>query len=99
MGVDFFTAVIKNIKEELFEGNTNRLVPVVFWGRSDELIAAGAAVPYSILLGGPGFPSFHSSLYSFLAMREADKVKELPFANDIPLNAATEDMSDFIGEV
>ena len=54
---DFFTAYLRHIQEELFEGQANQLVPRSHWGSDCEFEMAGAAIAHSLLLGGPGFPS------------------------------------------
>ena len=66
-----------------------------------ELEMAGAAVAYSLLLGGPGFPILHPAVYAHLAIRPVDpeRVSDHPSAKDIPLNAATVDTKDLIEKV
>ena len=98
---DFFIAYFKNIQEELFEGQSNRLVPKNHRGSDSELEMAGAAIAHSLLLGGPGFKVVHPAVYSHLALRPFDLLNcsDLPCADDIPLNAATEDTKVLIDKV
>ena len=103
--IDFFLSYFKDIKNELFEGVSNRLVPKNY--NESALEIAGAAVAHSILLGGPGFPTLHPAVYAHLARNtelyysnaENVAIADFPCADDIPLNLSTIDMKDFINEV
>ena len=98
---EFFSAVLLNVKTELFEGREARLVPKNHWGSEVDFEMAGAAVGQSILLGGPSFPYLHPAIYAHLAVRtlEPGEVVDLPCAEDVPLNAATADLKDLIEKV
>lgn len=63
---------------------------------------AGAAVAHSLLLGGPGFRLIHPAVYAHLAIKTLDPEQEFldfPCAEDVPLNAATEDTKKLIDKV
>ena len=99
--IDFFTATLRGISDELFEGRPDRLLPRSHWGSEDAFEIAGTAVAHSILSGGPGFPCLHPAVYSQLTVLSIldDDVEDMPCADDIPRDASTMDMISLIEEV
>ena len=99
--MDFFSATLRGICDELFEGRENRLLPRSYWGSENAFEIAGAAVAHSILSGGPGFSCLHPAVYSQLAVYSIldDEVEDMPCAGDIPRDASTVDLISLIEEV
>jgi hypothetical protein len=101
LSIDFFCAYLKSLQQDLFEGQRNRLVPKSHWGCEGEFEMAGAAIAHSLLLGGPGFPLLHPAVYAYMSISEInlENIADQPCAEDIPWNAATDDVKCFIGKV
>ena len=96
---DFFLEYFRYIKKELFEGQENRLLPKNVWGADTNYQMAGAAIAHSLVLGGPGFGVIHPAVYSHLVALAPENVSDFPCADDIPLNAASNDTKEFIDKV
>lgn len=100
---EFFAETLRSISHELFEGQSTRLLPKCQWGDDTEYRIAGVAIAHSILQGGPGFSCLHPALYRYIITQTSEDyscdVEELPCVEDIPRNASTEDLVDFIDKV
>ena len=97
--MNFFTRVLHDINEELFEGAPNRRIPKNIWDADKEFEMAGLIVSHSVLLGGPGFTCLHPLMYDWLIDPAKEPVENLPTASDIPQTAANVDLIDLISKV
>ena len=95
---EFFAETLRSISNELFEGQSTRLLPKCQWGDNTEYRIAEVTIAHSILQGGPGFSCLHPALYRYIITQASEDyscdVEELPCVEDIPRNASTEDLID-----
>ena len=96
---DFLIKVLRGVRNELFEGNGERLLPKSIWGHNDQFKMAGAAIVHSLLQGGPAFSCINSAIYVKIVGTKCTNVQELPNVADIPQHAGTLDMLEFIDKV
>ena len=96
---EYLIEVLRGLRDEFFEGNSERLLPKNIWGHECELKMAGAAVAHSVLQGGPAFSCLHPAVYARIVGYESDDVGELPSVEDIPKHAGTLDLLEFIDKV
>lgn len=95
---EFFTRVLHDINEELFEGAPNRRIPKNIWDADKEFEMAGLIVSHSVL-GRPGFTCLHPLMYDWLIDPAKEPVENLPTASDIPQMAVNVDLIDLISKV
>ena len=91
---------MKLINDNWFEGNSSCCVPKKDCNLERNFEICGMMIAHSILQGGPGFPCLCPPVFSYILYGDKDKaLQELPTRDDIPLNASTEGLWDFIQEV
>lgn len=101
---EFFEKVLQCVNDDWFEGAEDRRIPRCHWGSETELEMAGAIMAHSILLGGPGFPCLHPTIFHVMASDGNDPLQavcaeNLPTVDDIPRDASTIDLLDLINKV
>ena len=99
---EFLTEVLRGVRNEFFEGNSERLVPKNIWGHDNEFKMVGAIIAHSALQGGPAFCCIHPAVYARIAGQESDmnmNVENYPSLDDIPKHAGTVDLLEFIDKV
>ena len=96
---EFFTRVLHDINEELFEGPPDRRIPKNLWDADKEFQMAGIIASHSILLGGPGFNCLHPLMYDWMINPSKEPMENLPTASDIPQTAANVDLIELISKV
>lgn len=103
LSFEIFQAVLQQMNDECFEGKEEKRIPRSRWGSELELEMAGAMIAHSILLGGPGFPCLHPAVFHSVVHGDIESgsivATDLLTAEDIPLNAATIDLVEMIGQV
>lgn len=96
---EFFELLLKQLNANMFEGLENRRIPKKDSSLERMFHTAGIIIAHSILQGGPGFPCLCPSAYHYLLHLDKEKaLLEMQFG-DIPLNAATNHLIDFINKV
>ena len=97
---EFLIETLRNIGNELFEGQNERLVPKSHWGCESNFQLVGAIIAHSVLQSGPAFPCIHPAIYARIAGKYSElSVDELPNVDDIPCHAGTLDLLEFIDKV
>ena len=104
---EFFEKVLQCINEDFFQGAEDKRIPKCHWGSETELEMAGAIMAHSLLLGGPGFPCLHPTIFHIMAKHGGDgplqavcaNLEKLPTVEDIPQDASTMDLIDMIHKV
>lgn len=101
---EFFEKVLQCVNDDWFEGADDKRMPRCHWGSESELEMAGAMMGHSILLGGPGFPCLHPTVFGVMANDSDDALQavcaeNLPTVEDIPRDASTIDLLEMISKV
>ena len=104
---EFFEKVLQCINEDWFEGAEDKRIPRCHWGIESELEMAGAIIAHSILLGGPGFPCIHPTVFHIMVndggngpqQAVSASLEKIPTVDDIPRDASTMDLVDMIDKV
>lgn len=97
---EFFQHLLKLVNHNWFEGNSFRRVPKKDCTLEHNFEICGLLIADSILQGGPGFPCLCPAVFSYILYGDKDKaLQQLPTIDDIPLNASTESLCNFIQEV
>ena len=96
----FFERLLQEINERLFEGSVFRRVPK----KDSELLCyfelAGRMIAHSVLQGGPSLDCLCPAVVAtVLSCGELENAIEEIMVEDIPLNAGTAELIDFIHEV
>lgn len=92
---EFFQILLEEIKKRLFQGNTNKVVPIKDCTKLFLFQIAGIVISHSILQLGPSFPCLSPSVFYYLV----GKIEEARFhlhKDDIPLTAATQPLLKLI---
>ena len=104
MKFEFFEKFLKCANDDWLEGAEDKRMSRCHWGSELELEMAGAMMAHSILLGGPGFPCLHPTVFRIMANDGDDPlqvvcVENLPTVDDIPRDASRADLLDMISKV
>ena len=95
--LEYFTLLLSEINEKLFEGDLYRRVPRRDFLLDDDFVLAGMAVAHSIMQSGPAFPCLSRALYPLTLAEECGLWDDyLPTQDDIPKNASTETLLELI---
>ncbi|XP_065067608.1 G2/M phase-specific E3 ubiquitin-protein ligase-like [Rhopilema esculentum] len=91
------TYVWKKQRLRLFEGDPNKLIPRRGIGsKGIQFEIAGALIAHSVLQGGPGFPYLAEWFVDLLFEDETSNTVCLISKDDIPKNAMTEKLFNFV---
>ncbi len=97
---EFFTLLLAGINERLFEGIPTRRVPRRDVSLQEDFEVAGMAVAHSIMQGGPSFSCLSPAIYPLVLEEDCGIwCNYLPTREDIPHNAATASLIEFIAKV
>ncbi len=97
---EFFTLLLCDVNERLFEGIPTRRVPRRDFSLQEDFEVAGMAIAHSIMQGGPSFSCLSPALYPLVLEEDCGIWPDyLPTNEDIPHNAATASLLEFIAKV
>ena len=94
---EFFEYALREVNNQLFEGEDGRRVPKKDVGLELLFEVAGMLLGHSIIQGGPGFPCLSPAVFDYL--RTCDVKLCYPTKDDIPLNISTHELITLIEEV
>ena len=96
---EFFELLLKEVNTYLFEGAQNRRIPKKDNSLQQMFEVAGIIMAHSILQGGPAFPCLCPSAFSYLLHLDKNTTLQDMQSVDIPVNAATYNLIEFINKV
>jgi len=91
--------LLKELNTYMFEGAENRRIPKKDSSLQQMFEVAGIMMAHSILQGGPGFPCLCPSIYNYLLNADKNSTLQDMKSTDIPVNAATYNLLEFIHKV
>ena len=95
--LEFFNLCMEEARLRLFEGDPNKLIPRRGIGsKGIQFEIAGALIAHSVLQGGPGFPYLAEWFVDLLFEDETSNTVCLISKDDIPKNAMTEKLFNFV---
>lgn len=97
---EYFTLLMSEMCQLLFEGAPTRKVPRRDYSLEEDFELAGMAVAHSIMQHGPSFSCLSPALYPLTLAEECGIWDDyLPTRDDIPQNASTANLLEFVDKV
>lgn len=97
---EFFGELLKELDKRLFEGSEDHRVPKKSFHGGISHAIAGMMIGHSLLQHGPGFACLAKPIYYYIASECIDTALEQgPTIADIPLDASTSNLHEFIRKV
>lgn len=97
--LDFFELMLQEINNQLFTGLPTRRIPKKDWALEGMFELAGVIIAHSIIHGGPSFPCLSPAVFDYIIYGEIDRALSGLSVKDIPLNAATSLLLQFLEKV
>lgn len=97
--LDFFELMLQEINYQLFTGLPTRRIPKKDWALEGMFEIAGVIIAHSIIHGGPSFPCLCPAVFDYIIYGEIDRALSGLSVKDIPLNAATSPLLQFLEKV
>ena len=91
--------LLKELNTYMFEGAENRRIPKKDSSLQQMFEVARIMMAHSMLQGGPGFPCLCPSIYNYLLNADKNSTLQDMKSTDIPVNAATYNLLEFINKV